>query len=111
MSIIMCDKCSFEWLAKDTVIEELVLSESEGTKMRYFRCPECGEEYIVDITDRELRKQLQVLKKMKRKYIKMYNAHESETRLRNYGERLETVQNEILSRQKKMLRARWTRGE
>lgn len=110
MSMIVCDKCKFEWLAKDIVFEELVLNEAEGVKMRYFQCPECGEEYIVDVTDRELRKQIQVFKKMKRKYIRMYNARESETRLRNYGERLQNVQLEIQARQK-MLRERWTRGE
>lgn len=109
MSMIVCDKCNFEWLAKDTVFEEHVLNEAEGVKMRYFQCQECGEEYIVDVTDRELRRQIQVLKKMKRKYIRMYNAHESQTRLRNYGERLENVQQEILARQK-MLREKWTSG-
>lgn len=110
MSIIRCNKCDFEWLAKDTVFEEIILNETEGVKMRYFQCPECGEEYIVDVTDAELRKQLQVFKKMKRKYLKMYNAKESKTKLCNYGARLQKVQEEILERQR-MLKARWTCGE
>lgn len=110
MAMITCDKCGFEWLANQTVFEEIVLNEAEGVKMRFFQCPECNEEYIVDVTDTELRKMLTVFKKMKKKYIRMYNAHESQTRLRNYGERLQDVQQEIIARQK-MLRGRWTRGE
>lgn len=110
MSMIVCNKCQFEWLAKDTVFEELVLDEASGTKMRYFQCPECGEEYIVDVTDKELRKQISVFKKMKRKYIRMYSSQESEVRLRNYGVRMETAQAEILAREKE-LRTRWTSGK
>lgn len=108
-NIIYCDKCKFEWPAKDTVFETLMLNESDGTKMRYFVCPECGEEYIVDITNRELRKLISMYKKMQKKYIRMYNAHESETRLRNYGERLENVQNEIKTLEADLKR-RWTRN-
>lgn len=110
MAMITCDKCGFEWLAEQTQFQEVILNEAEGVKMRYFQCAECNEEYIVDVTDRELRRQITVFKKMKRKYIRMYNAKESQTKLRNYGERLQSVQLEILERQK-MLRARWTRGE
>lgn len=110
MAMITCDKCGFEWLAKQTQFQEVVLNEAEGVKMRYFQCAECGEEYIVDVTDTELRKLITVFKKMKRKYIRMYNAKESQTRLRNYGERLQTVQSELIARQK-MLREKWTRGE
>lgn len=110
MSMIRCDKCDFEWLAEQTVFQEIVLNEAEGVKMRYFQCPECNEEYIVDVTDRELRKLISVYKKMGKKYVKMYHARESQTRLRNYGERMENVQTEIRARQK-MLRERWTRGE
>ena len=110
MAMITCDKCGFEWLAEQTQFQEIVLNEAEGVKMRYFQCAECGEEYIVDVTDTELRKMITVFKKMKRKYIRMYHAQESKTKLFNYGNRLQTVEMEILERQK-MLRARWTRGE
>ena len=110
MSMIVCDKCKFEWLAKDTVFEDLVLDEKSGTKMRYFQCPECGAEYIVDVTDRELRGQIATFKKMKKKYVRMYNNHESQTRLDNYLAKLSTMQAEILERQR-VLRKRWTSGE
>ena len=78
--------------------------------MRYFQCPNCGEEYIVDVTDHELRKQLSVFKKMKRKYVRMYNNNPSEIRLGNYLAKLSQMQAEILERQTE-LRKRWTRGE
>ena len=107
MSTIYCDKCHFEWDSSKTLFETMCLNEKDDVRMRYFQCPECGEEYIVDITDYELRKQIAIFKKMKKKYIRMYHAHESETRLRNYGERLENVQREILQRQEE-LRKRWT---
>lgn len=110
MSMIICDKCRFHWLAKDTTIEELILNEKEGTKMRYFQCPECGAEYIVDITDRDLRRLVALLKRMKKKYIKMYNNHVSPVRLSNYLDRLESVQAEINERHRE-LKKRWTRGE
>ena len=110
MAMITCDKCGFEWLAEQTVFQEIVLNQAEGVKMRFFQCAECGEEYIVDVTDNEIRKLMVVFKKMKKKYMKMYHAKESATRLRNYGERLQSVQLELIARQK-MLRARWTRGE
>ena len=107
MSMITCDKCGFEWLAEQTVFEEIVLNEAEGVKMRYFQCTECGAEYIVDVTDAELRKLLTVFKKMKKKYVRMFNAHESHIRLRNYGERLQKVSDELVAREK-MLREKWT---
>ena len=110
MATMYCDKCNFEWDTGSIVFEEIVLRESDGTKMRFFQCPECHAEYIVDITNGELRKKISVLKKMKRKYIKMYHNHESSTVLRNYGERMENLQNEIRA-EERQLRKEWTRGE
>lgn len=107
MAIIYCDKCHFELRTEDIVFQEIELNEAEGTKMRFYQCPECGEEYIVDVTDRELRKKISILKKMKRKYVRMFHAKESETRLRNYGERLERFQSEVLAHERE-LRKRWT---
>lgn len=110
MATIYCDKCKFEWNTDDIVFEEIILNEADGTKMRFYQCPECGEEYIVDVTNSELRKKISILKKMKRKYIRMYQSRESAVRLRNYGERIESVQKEILDMERE-LRKRWTRGE
>lgn len=110
MATVYCDKCHFEWPVDSIVFEEIILNEQSGTKMRFYQCPECGEEYIVDITDTELRRLISVFKKMKSKYIKMYNAKASETKLRNYGERLQNVQLEIRERERE-LRRKWTRGE
>ena len=110
MAIMYCDKCKFEWDTSTIVFEELVLRESDGTKMRFFQCHECGEEYIVDVTNSELRKKISILKKMRRKYIKLYHNHASSTVLRNYGERMENFENEIRAAECE-LRKRWTRGE
>lgn len=110
MSMIVCDKCQFEWLAKDTVFEEQMLDEVSGTKMRYFQCPECGAEYIIDVTDRELRRLLSVLKKAKKKYVRMYNEGASEIRLANYLAKLENIEIEIKERHY-VLRRAWIRGE
>ena len=107
MATIFCDKCKFEWDSDETKFETIELSEKDDVRMRFFQCPECGEEYIVDVTDRELRAKISVFKRMKKKYLRMYNSKESVTRLRNYGERLESMQLEILARQKE-LRGRWT---
>ena len=110
MATMYCDKCKFEWDTGGIVFEELVLCEADGTKMRFFQCPECHEEYIVDITNDELRKKISILKKMKRKYIKMYHDKKPATVLRNYGERMENFQNEIRAIERE-LRRRWTRAE
>ena len=84
MGITYCDKCHFEWQISEDDIQTIEFDEKTGTKMRFFQCPECSAEYVIDVTDRELRKQISVFKKMQRKYQRMYNAHESEVRLRNY---------------------------
>lgn len=110
MATIYCDKCHSEWDTNDIVFQEIMLNEASGTKMRFYQCPECGEEYIVDVTDSELRKKISILKKMKRKYVRMYNNHESKERLRNYGEKLEVFQKEILVHERE-LRKRWTCAE
>ena len=110
MAIIYCDKCKFEWEPKETEFQTIVLNEKDDVRMRFFQCPECGEEYIVDITDKELRKKISMFKKMKRKYIRMFHAKESSVKLRNYGERLEKVQTEIRAMEK-TLRGRWTCAE
>lgn len=110
MSTIYCDKCHFEWNTNETVIETIVLNEQDDVKMRFFQCPECGAEYIVDITDREIRKQISIYKKMQKKYSRMYNSGESEVRLRNYLSKAEKVRNEIIERERE-LKGRWTRAE
>ena len=110
MATIYCDNCKFEWDTGDIVFQEVMLCEADGTKMRFYQCPECGEEYIVDITDKDLRKKISILKKMKRKYVRMYHNQESNERLRNYGEKLENFQKDIIVHERE-LRKRWTRGE
>lgn len=110
MATIYCDKCKYEWEPKGIDFQTIELDKKDDVRMRFFQCPECGEEYIVDITDKELRQKISIFKKMKRKYIRMFNSKESATRLRNYGERLEKVQIEIRAMEK-TLRGRWTRAE
>ena len=109
-NIIYCDKCHFEWNNKDTKIETIVLNEKDDVRMRYFQCPECGAEYIVDVTDRELRGKIAVYKRMNKKYIRMFNARESQTRLRNYGQRMENVHDELVAAERE-LRRRYIRAE
>lgn len=104
-----CDKCHFEWDIKETDIESIELNGDAGVKMRYFACPECGQEYIVDVTDRELRKQISIYKKMVNKYGRMFAKHESEVRLRNYQARMDRVRKENLARQEE-LRKKWCYG-
>lgn len=108
--VTYCDKCHFEWDTKDTKIETLVLNEKDDVRMRYFQCPECGEEYVVDITDRELRGKIAVYKRMGKKYIRMFNAHESYVRLRNYAERMENVKAEIMASERELKR-KWANAE
>lgn len=110
MATLVCDKCQFEWQATETEFQEIILSEKDGVIMRYFQCPECGEEYIVAVTDNDLRKKVAMLKKMTRKYARMVEARESETKLRNYLHRIDALRGETLVRQCE-LRARWTRGK
>lgn len=110
MNITECDKCHFEWQVRESDIETLELDVSSGTKMRFFSCPDCGAEYIIDVTDYELRKQISVFKKMQKKYRRMYAAQESEVRLRNYLEKIEAKRRELLLNQQ-ALRRKWTNGQ
>lgn len=107
--ITYCDKCHFEWNPTETDIQSIEFDADKGVKMRYFQCPECSEEYIVDVTDRELRKQISIYKKMVNKYSRMFNRHESEVRLRNYQARMDRVRKENLARQEE-LRKKWCYG-
>ena len=109
METIFCDDCKYEFDPKSIVFQEIVLNEADGTKMRFFQCPECKKEYIVDVTNAELRKKISIFKSMKRKYLAMYHGKASATQLRNYGEKLERVKNEIHTMQSE-LRKRWTSG-
>lgn len=110
MALLICDRCKHEWDTKDIKFDEIILCEQDGAKMRFFQCPECGEEYIVDVTDSELRKKIAVYKRMKQKYLRMFREKASPTKLRNYSARMESVQGEIRAREKE-LRTRWTRSE
>lgn len=110
MGITYCDKCHFEWQITEDDIDTIELDEKSGTKMRFFQCPECSAEYVIDVTDRELRKQISIYKKMQKKYQRMYNAHESEVRLRNYIEKLDAMKHQLLDRQNE-LRRKWTSGK
>lgn len=109
MGITYCDECHFEWEITENDIQTIDLDENSGTKMRYFQCPECSAEYIIDVTDCELRKQISVFKKMQKKYRRMYESHESEVRLANYLNRLQAKKTEILNKQNE-LRRKWTSG-
>lgn len=101
-----CDKCHFEWDISEDDIQTIEFDEKTGTKMRFFQCPECSAEYIIDVTDKELRKQISIFKKMQKKYKKMYEAHESEVRLRNYIEKLDAMKHQLLNKQNE-LRRKW----
>ena len=110
MSNIYCDKCKFEWKPTEKDFKTIKLNGQDDIRMRFFQCPECGEEYIIDVTDREIREQISILKKMKKKYIRMFDHHASVPRLRRYGEKLERVQKEILEKER-ILRRKWTNAE
>ena len=110
MGITYCDKCHFEWQIGEYDIQTIELDEKTGTKMRFFQCPECSAEYVIDVTDRELRKQISVFKKMQKKYKRMYDAHESEVRLRNYIEKLDAMKHQLLNKQNELRRI-WTGGK
>ena len=110
MGITYCDKCHFEWQMNEDDIQTIELDEKTGTKMRFFQCPECSEEYVIDVTDRELRKQISIFKKMQKKYKRMYDAHESEVRLSNYLNKLDAMKHQLLDRQNE-LRRKWTGGK
>lgn len=101
-----CDKCHFEWDISEDDIQTIEFDEKTRTKMRFFQCPECSAEYIIDVTDKELRKQISIFKKMQKKYKKMYEAHESEVRLRNYIEKLDAMKHQLLNKQNE-LRRKW----
>lgn len=110
MNVIYCDKCHFEWPVEETDIETIELDKARGTKMRFFRCPECGAEYVVDVTDAELRKQISVFKKMQRKYRRLYADQVSEISLREYLTKIQTKRRELMESER-VLRRRWTNGE
>ena len=110
MGTTYCDKCHFEWQISEDEIQTIEFDEKSGTKMRFFQCPECSAEYVIDVTDREIRKQISIFKKMQRKYKRMYEAHESEVRLHNYLEKLDAKKHELLNRQNE-LRRKWTGGK
>lgn len=110
MGITYCNKCHFEWQIGEDDIQTIEFDEKTGTKMRFFQCPECSAEYVIDVTDRELRKQISIFKKMQKKYLRMYEAHESEVRLCNYLEKLDVVKHQLLDRQNE-LRRKWTGGK
>lgn len=107
---IYCEACHFEWELKESDIESVDLDEKSGTRMRYFQCPECSKEYIVDVTNRDLRKDISVYKRMQRKYRRLYDSHASETRLRNYIEKLQSMKCRISAKQTQ-LRKEWTDGK
>ena len=110
MGTTYCDKCHFEWQIGEDDIQTIEFDEKTGTKMRFFQCPECSAEYVIDVTDRELRKQISIFKKMQKKYRRMYKAHESEVRLSNYLNKLDAMKHRLLDKQNE-LRRKWTGGK
>lgn len=104
MNTTYCDRCHFEWQLSEDDIKTLDLNENTGARMRFFQCPECGAEYVIDVTDRELRKNIAIFKKMNRKYRRMYNNKESETRLSNYLTRLNAKRQELLNNEAELRR-------
>ena len=106
---IICDECKFEFSTNEVKIEEMILHRENQTKMRYFQCPECGKEYVIDVTDSELRKRISIYKRMVKKYRTMVNQKESETNLRLYLGRLNKIYSKNI-RYEQELRRRWING-
>ena len=57
--IVTCDRCS-----KDFKINIKVLANDGDIIVEGFRCPKCHKEYIVTVTDTELRKSIEEVKRL-----------------------------------------------
>ena len=57
--IVTCDRCS-----KDFKINMKVLANDGDIIVEGFRCPKCHKEYIVTVTDTELRKSIEEVKRL-----------------------------------------------
>jgi uncharacterized Zn finger protein len=53
MNKIICDRCKAEIQMTKDLIETKHLKD--GIQINFFRCGKCGEKYLVDVTDRNIR--------------------------------------------------------
>lgn len=83
---IICDKCSFEFILDKLEIEESTVKRAgriETCIVQYFKCPQCGQKYIVVVYDDHLNK-------LNRKYSALMKDHAdmSLTKFKKKGELL-----------------------
>lgn len=71
MSKTICDKCGRKFTIK------LHTKEKGNLQIAYFKCPKCYEEYIVTVTDEELRKNMKKAASLRYKMLLDCNDKES----------------------------------
>lgn len=67
----ICDKCGRKFTIK------LHTKEKGNLQIAYFKCPKCYEEYIVTVTDEELRKNIKEAASLRYKMLLDCNDKES----------------------------------
>lgn len=81
MNKVTCDKCSKVFPVATIKFKTRTLDKDKDVTLTFFKCPKCGEEYPVAVTDPEVR---ELIRQGKRK-----DAKEREIMLRirylNYG--------------------------
>lgn len=55
MKKIKCNVCGVLFRADKIRIQKRTVDEDRGLDQSYFKCPECGEEYTILLTDPETR--------------------------------------------------------
>ena len=67
MNKVVCDKCKYEFNIK-------FQTKNKGNlQVTYFECPKCHEEYIVNVTDENLRKDINKAIELRNKMLQDSN--------------------------------------
>lgn len=95
--VIVCDKCKSEFqLDNSSIISESLNSKRVGLKRRYFECPECHEQYTIDVTDIELRNMIKQYKLLAKKQHNLMRKQAGEIRIQNNQLKLDNLRKQIL---------------
>lgn len=90
---IVCDNCQKDF---DIKFEKQVLDP--GIIESYFVCPHCGRHQTITVTDYGMRIKIEKRKNLKKRYIKAYRSHASESYLQSILEQDEKLKKELLQR-------------
>lgn len=89
---LKCDSCNREFKFTQDLIERKTLDKNGPVIYRYFKCPHCGIEYCIDVTDSKIRQMIQASVRMQKKYNK-YIKNNNSTKAANILAKLKDNRN------------------